>query len=694
MRKKPEWSANVLKSLLNSATIINKNNGLGPKTIVKINTKKDGKIFIWGDLQGAFHSLVRDLLKMKGMRIIDDSLKILNQQHYILFNGDAINRSPYSLETLSLILLLITNNPKQVFYARGNHEHENHFDFGIKNELKFKAHSISHEKIPLKKEILDFFETLPLAIYAMLPHTKQPEYVKISGQNPRTLPSTDQAFFADFLAKKSDFTFETFKLPKSKGFPSNREIRLKASIIAESRSKIYRQSDGLILIPQEQQATTWTTLSSQTQTYQNFYDFYYDAFVCLEAHEMPHNWRLTLYYRDIRKKDGFKTRKFNPFTGIEIVGRDSFTTKPPPQPFVVGCTLDLSGEDKTVGRRLKNGIELRINEENQRGGINGRLLKVIFLDDHYTPHIAKRNVQTFIDKYNIDILLVPSGSANLRSYLSLVREGKILVLFPFTGSTTFKDPTLEYIVHYRPLYDTEDRKLTLFALENLQKRKFCVFREGSDPGIMSTDVFQKVFKEHGVSNWLDVIYSVQKFNYKAAAKKIIDFSPEVIFFGTTAAAAIKLVKEIGLENLLDTLLMADSGTPDSLRDFLNNMGLKTTLSRIVPDPEKLDLPITKEYHAAQKKRREVFLKSYDSLEGYFCTSLFIQALHNIKEPITKEKIASYFTKLKDYNFKGIPLSFNPETRQLNKRFWLDFGDQNIVPVENKEDDRTPPVEES
>ncbi|MCK4517971.1 ABC transporter substrate-binding protein, partial [Candidatus Babeliales bacterium] len=599
-----------------------------------------------------------------------------------------------SLETLSLILLLITNNPKQVFYARGNHEHENHFDFGIKNELRFKARSVSNEKIPLKKEILDFFETLPLAIYAMLPNTKQPEYIKISGQSPRVLPASNQAFFADFLAKKSDFTFETFKLPKAKGLPSKQKIKLKANIIAESRSKIYRQSDGLILIPQEQQATTWTTLSSQTQTYQNFYDFYYDAFVCLEAHEIPHNWRLSLYYRDIRKKDGFKIRKFNPFAGTEIIGRDTFPKEPPPQPFVVGCTLDLSGEDKTVGKRLKNGIELRINEENQRGGINGRLLKVIFLDDQYTPHIAKRNVQTFIEKYNIDILLVPSGSANLRSYLHLVREGKILVLFPFTGSTSFRDPTLEYIVHYRPLYDTEDKVLTLFALKNLQKRKFCIFREESEPGIISTEAFQEAFKKHNVSKWLDIPYSVQKFNYKLAAKKIVDFAPEVIFFGTTAAAAINMIKEIGLANLLDTLLMADSGTPDSLRDFLNNMGLKTTLSRIVPDPANLDKPITKEYHAAQEKRRETFLKSYDSLEGYIGASLFIQALHNIKEPFTKEKIASYFTKLKDYNFKGIPLSFNPETRQLNKRFWLDFGDQNIVPVEQEENSPIPPVEES
>ena len=84
--------------------------------------------------------------------------------------------------------------------------------------------------------------------------------------------------------------------------------------------------------------------------------------------------------------------------------------------------------------------------------------------------------------------------------------------------------------------------------------------------------------------------------------------------------------------------------------------------------------------------------TFSLLEAYIATSILIDTLEKIDGPITKEKILEKLESLKNYPFKGLTLTFNPERRDLAHSIWLETGDdtdwveKNINLTQFKKDD--------
>jgi hypothetical protein len=112
------WDWRSFKTAINTLTEQRAKEALPNDFSERFTPEGKDQFIIWGDLYGAFHSLVRDLTYLQQQKIIDNNLKI-KSHYYFVFNGNVIEGSPYVLETLELIIRLMIANPDQVFYTRG-----------------------------------------------------------------------------------------------------------------------------------------------------------------------------------------------------------------------------------------------------------------------------------------------------------------------------------------------------------------------------------------------------------------------------------------------------------------------------------------------------------------------------------------------------------------------------------------------
>src|SRR6478736_4957044 len=71
----------------------------------------------------------------------------------------------------------------------------------------------------------------------------------------------------------------------------------------------------------------------------------------------------------------------------------------------VGAFLSLSGADSTFGTDTRDGIQLAVDEVNEKGGIKGHPLKVLFEDDRSSSAEATSRVRRLIDHYKVSALL-------------------------------------------------------------------------------------------------------------------------------------------------------------------------------------------------------------------------------------------------------------------------------------------------
>jgi ABC-type branched-subunit amino acid transport system substrate-binding protein len=322
--KQPTWEPTKFKTLVESLITSRELNGYTGRFVLKMTPLPGTKYIIWGDLHGAFHSLVRDLNALKKMGAIDDNLKV-REPYYFIFNGNVIDGSPYVLETLSFVMQLMHINPDRVIYIQGTHEDKQRWhDFGLARELNIKCAGIPsdeqiqfHEHIPLSKKLTRFFNTLPIALYLRgFNASEEIDVVRISYYG-RDFTELNETEFAGFLEKAGGELIQQFNLGQEE--ESEKEVQVKAIVRGEDRTVQFKPNKGLIKLEVEKESTAWAVLSSPIGAHRREYDFFYDSFTQITTAQKIDNWIIEFYHQDVRRMIGFKQGPiYNLLSGLVI----------------------------------------------------------------------------------------------------------------------------------------------------------------------------------------------------------------------------------------------------------------------------------------------------------------------------------------------------------------------------------------
>ena len=707
--KKSIWTPQKFKDLLTSVINTQEKRNLHGDYIVKFTPLINSKFIIWGGIYGAFHSLFRCLDKLKKLEILDDNFKIIKPNHYLVFNGNITGWSPFNLETMTLVLQLIKTNPDKVFFIKGENEYKkNWLKNGLQTELKIRCKHLSNEKIPLYSLINRFFNTIPLALYAQSKQKTKSEFLRISYFG-KLFKKLNEQYFENFLHKDDGNKPKYFNL-KQKVY-SDIPVTIKAIITGDydfAKKKNLGQLESFV---KNEGITYWRFLSSPTGTFRNTFQFNNDAFAELTVMPWIKRWNFSFYKRDIRLNAQFtneqhivglynkqskeinhnkvyneklitkmkklissltkemKLCKKTKYTNNENELNKKLIFDNTKSTIIVGCSADLSSSIKNLSKAFLSGVTLRINEQNKKGGINGHRIKIVILDDEYTPSKTINNVKKIIKEYKTNIFLTPVGSSTTLSLIPLLKKKNILVLFPYTGSSALRKPDLKYIAHYRPSYASEAFFLIDYLINTKNQKRIALFYQNDAYGYDGLIGARAALKKHKITSWCEASYQRNSVNLEDSANKIIKFDPEAILFCSTEPQSEELIRKLGIAYLSKKTLCGISPL-EAFRTFLKPWGLNVTLSAVVPNFKNQSLEIVQKYTEECNSTGGILNKT--SLEGYIAASIFIHIIKNIPGEITKEKIISEIEKYKDnYLFKGLNLNFNTKTRGFSNNVWID-----------------------
>lgn len=609
---------------------------------------KDGdKCFIFGDLHASLHSFARDLQELKNQKMIDNNLKIINPDTMIIFLGDTINRSPYSIETLNVILSLMEKNPDKVIYLKGNHEKRKYWrNFNMRRQIQIVFPELANlkNKNNLFDKIDRFFKTLPNSLV-----------IKIAGQKDDSiLVALDENRIP--IEKRKDIKF---------------------MVVGEKRLFSSKKSDGLDFVDYDYGITKWALMSCPNVIYNKFLDFYRDCFVELYIGPMTRKSTLTLNYRDQKSNDkNFKQVFYAPISGKVLETKDNLSDR---KTYNIGSTMYLSGITALIGNENKIGLQTafyanNIDPENY-------LIKTTIFDDQYLQNLSLINVKNLIENYNITTIVYPTGTPTLLSYLNFAESGKISVFFPYTGGKQFRKKELKNLIHFRTNYNSEIISTMKYLMKEYQIKKFAFFYIDDSYGLPIAQDAHEELKRQGITDWLDLPHTRTSPNFDKMIRDIKEYVPEAIACISVEFLIAELIEKLSPQFFSSTKLFSVSAmNGQSFERFLAQRGIKQILSSVVPDPFTSDLEIAKEYRENTKARGLTL--SINGFEGYVVGALMSLAINSVKPPVTKEKIMEFFESMNKYKFKGLELTFNPESRDLSQPVWIRTLDNKWVMGQN------------
>ncbi len=688
--KSDDWSAETFEKLLKK--IIKQQEHLEKNYILKITPTKTTNFIILTGLEGALHSLIRNLEKLKKLNIINKSLKI-STNNFLIFNGNVLGRSPYILETLTVILKLIEKNPGKIFFVKGEYEIKNNWqNFGFKREIITKLKDPALKKRLLQKEIDDFLKTQPLAIYIKDQIQNNPGLIRISYFN-RNYIDLFETYFSHFLQNKPIKEVDIFYLNEK--VLTNRTVNIKAIIKGEKKISTYKKTDGLTRQLPDKGASAWSAFSSPTKANQILYEFINDAFLILTI-KKEQDPTLSLYKQNTLDQEGFEKISYNSYSQNLIHKNAKFKKeykidkektipieKTPEKKqldtqkeIMVGTIMDLSTQTSKITEYVLKGLYLRILEENKKGGVNGKIIKLIYFDDKYNPYLAEKNIELLIE-LDIKILLCPIGNITLKTILPITKEENMVIMLPKETSPIFRKKEFKNIIHFLASSDKEGEILINYLMEKDTPNKIALFYQSKFYSLGALEAIKKILKEFNLiekKDWIATSHLQNSLDVSDSVKKIKKFNPEAIILLSTPLEAKNLIQKLGMEFLFNKQILGISSCSGTIfKDFIRNKNLKYINTQLSPNAETSKLQIVEDFKNAAKLSGEP-LDDF-ILEGYIIADVFIDILKGIKGEITKEKIIEASENIKNKSYKGLHLNFNPETRSISNSVWLNTGEE-------------------
>ena len=101
---------------------------------------------------------------------------------------------------------------------------------------------------------------------------------------------------------------------------------------------------------------------------------------------------------------------------------------------VFGMSAPFSGPAKELGRGMKTGIDLAFASANEAGGVNGRKLRLVALDDGYEPERTRAVMKDLADTRNVFGFIGNVGTPTAEVAVPFTLEKRMLFFGPFTGA--------------------------------------------------------------------------------------------------------------------------------------------------------------------------------------------------------------------------------------------------------------------
>ncbi|HEX9491467.1 MAG TPA: ABC transporter substrate-binding protein [Stellaceae bacterium] len=148
----------------------------------------------------------------------------------------------------------------------------------------------------------------------------------------------------------------------------------------------------------------------------------------------------------------------------------------------IGQTMPYSGPASAYGT-IGKAENAYFNMINEKGGINGRKIVFISLDDGYSPPRTVEQVRKLVEQeqvaFTFNTLGTPPNSA-IQKYLN---ERKVPQLFVATGATKWGDPEhFPWTIGFQPTYQTEGHIFAKYILEKTPNAKIGVLYQNDDYG--------------------------------------------------------------------------------------------------------------------------------------------------------------------------------------------------------------------
>jgi branched-chain amino acid transport system substrate-binding protein len=365
-----------------------------------------------------------------------------------------------------------------------------------------------------------------------------------------------------------------------------------------------------------------------------------------------------------------------------------------PDEIRIGQTLPYSGPLSGFGV-IGRAQQAYFDKVNADGGVNGRKIKFISLDDAYSPPKTVEHTRKLVEQDEVLLMFGSLGTATNNAVHRYLNGKKVPQLFVLSGATKWADPrSYPWTMPGMVAYESEGVVYAKYILQTKPDAKIAILAQNDDFGRDYVAGFKRALGDRAASmivaeasyetsaptinsqlatlkaSGANVLFGVVLGKFTSQMIKgvaEISWKPD-LFFVPTSASSISFLAPAGLENAVG--LLSSANQKDSV------------------DAQWADDAGVKEFFAFMKQYLpNADLNNSNYAAGYHYASLLVKVLAACKDDFSRDNIMRQAASLRDVQLPlllpGMTVTTGADDylpfqqmrlRRFDGKSWVGFGD--------------------
>ena len=234
---------------------------------------------------------------------------------------------------------------------------------------------------------------------------------------------------------------------------------------------------------------------------------------------------------------------------------------------LIGEVEAMTGSEAAFGTSTHMGLELAVAEINAAGGIHGKKLKLLTLDDQGKPEEAALAVTKLITQDGAQVVISGSNSTRCLAMVPIAQNHHIP--FVATGATNPKVTAQgDYIFRTTFIDPFQGVVMANFTTKTLGFKHVAILKDmKSDYSIGLAEYFANTFKKEGGTITIEQTYSFGEVDFKSQLTSIMSTKPDAIFIPGYYTEVALIARQAHEQGVHAVLLGADGWDSPKLKEI-------------------------------------------------------------------------------------------------------------------------------
>ncbi len=322
---------------------------------------------------------------------------------------------------------------------------------------------------------------------------------------------------------------------------------------------------------------------------------------------------------------------------------------------VIGQSLALTGPGSSLAQPFHQGAKMFFDRVNAAGGVNGRKIELVTLDDRGSPANTVANTKKLLEQ-GVFALFGFYGSSEVTAAYPVIKDTDVLLFAPMAAADEFRGQLYPNVYSLRPGYSEEAAAITKHA-ETLGSRKLAILHATDGESLAALEAAERTMTGLGAN--LIIKAAMSSGSLANSVDRALAARPESVLMISDASGAASAVRDLRAKGFRGPIYGFSNTGESLLAEQLGPAGAGVVVVRVVPKSDNPKLAVVREMQAdlaeAKLGKPNVYL-----LEGYIAARVFTEALRRIPKDPTRAKLKKAIEGLDEVSVGGFRVHFTED----------------------------------